>query len=349
MNWIGLLLHDRALQSSLAERIDRPAPRVAAMPSEQDETEMPGADVQPGGDDAQAPPSDDFAQVMATFPATLDVPTVPSAVAAPSSVEATDRRAPAVGQPGNGAMPEPGLPMAVSPANGIAFRASPLIEAASRPHVSEASQPADVHDAGRPPGAASEAALVAAPRSTPRAERSEAPGSGEQGAADKPAAAPAVPQNVAAVHREPAGAVQTAAPAAPVRWGTQMMNALGDRINVQMRQGVDQAVIRLDPQSMGTVHIAIRHEAGAIQVQLVASHEEVARQLQTVSEALRQELSVKQSGDVTVVVRHGQSLGQDERGQSNHQEAPRERRPGKALHEADADDGDTRFGLEGRH
>jgi flagellar hook-length control protein FliK len=118
-------------------------------------------------------------------------------------------------------------------------------------------------------------------------------------------------------------------------WNGQLMDALGERIDVQMKHGIDNAVIRLDPPMLGSVQIDIRHENGALQVHLVATHEEVTRQLQTISNALQSELAQKQYTDVVVVVRNGGSMGQGEgRGQPRENES--ERAPGRALDDAQA-------------
>jgi flagellar hook-length control protein FliK len=58
---------------------------------------------------------------------------------------------------------------------------------------------------------------------------------------------------------------------------------LGERLHVQIRENSERAVIRLDPPSMGSIEISIRHEAGTVQVQMRASHPDVARQLHSAS------------------------------------------------------------------
>ncbi len=78
--------------------------------------------------------------------------------------------------------------------------------------------------------------------------------------------------------------------------------ALGDRLQLQITQRSEHAVIRLDPPSMGTIEIVIQREAGNIQVHLRASNAEVARQLQGIGDSLRQDLIHRQNGDVSVHV-----------------------------------------------
>ncbi|HWK49847.1 MAG TPA: flagellar hook-length control protein FliK [Steroidobacter sp.] len=109
--------------------------------------------------------------------------------------------------------------------------------------------------------------------------------------------------------------------------------ALGDRLQVQITQRSEHAVIRLDPPSMGTIEIVIQREGGNIQVHLRASNAEVARQLQGIGDSLRQDLVNRQNGDVSVHVSDSsreQSAGQQGQRQS---QAQRET-PGRALSES---------------
>lgn len=132
----------------------------------------------------------------------------------------------------------------------------------------------------------------------------------------------------------PTASVSAAGKPVPAH-GQALMEALGERVQVQIAQRSEHAVIRLDPQAMGSVEIVLRHEGGALQVQLTASHPDVQRQLQGISEALRQDLSQRQYTDVSVNVaaqQHGDADGR--RRQGGQQPAP-EQRPGQALAEAE--------------
>jgi flagellar hook-length control protein FliK len=111
-------------------------------------------------------------------------------------------------------------------------------------------------------------------------------------------------------------------------------------------QRSEQATIRLSPERLGHIDIQIRHEAGGLQVQLAASHGEVVRQLQQVSEGLRQDLGLRHGGEISVQVaerREGASLGE---GGSRQQpgRSSEEQQPGRALAETDAGDS-ARFAL----
>ncbi|SMF06929.1 flagellar hook-length control protein FliK [Pseudogulbenkiania subflava] len=152
---------------------------------------------------------------------------------------------------------------------------------------------------------------------------------------------------------EPRAALPEWAPVAlpadqPARWGESLRAALGERLAVQSTHGMDRALIRLDPPAFGSLEIAIRHEAGALTVQLVASHGEVVRQLQAIGDALRQDLSARQYTQVAVEVREGAPGGGQGQGQSQSRSGregqQNERAPGRALAEAGGD-GSAPFAL----
>jgi type III secretion system needle length determinant len=92
----------------------------------------------------------------------------------------------------------------------------------------------------------------------------------------------------------------------PTEWRQSLIEALGDRIQIGVGQRSEQATIRLDPPMLGSVEIVIRHQAGSLQVQLSASNGEVVRQLQQMSDGLRQELTQKQFTGVSVQVANHQ-------------------------------------------
>ncbi|MEK6423422.1 MAG: flagellar hook-length control protein FliK [Burkholderia gladioli] len=135
----------------------------------------------------------------------------------------------------------------------------------------------------------------------------------------------------------------TAEAASPDTAGRALLGALGDRIHMQAAQGLQRAVIRLDPHLAGSIVIDLRHEAGAISVQLSASHADVARQLQTMSDSLRQDLASRQYTEVNVQVaphRGGREPGAGGHGQRDGEgQDPRRRdarRPGQAVSDAEA-------------
>lgn len=146
-------------------------------------------------------------------------------------------------------------------------------------------------------------------------------------------ASPAAPASAA----PDAAVVSAAAPATAAREPSETLaGLLGQRIQAQLQQGVQQAVIRLEPYMAGTVQLELRHEAGVLRVHLSASHDEVVRQLQGIGESLRQDLAGRQFNEVSVQVgqqRHGDAQGQ---GRHAREETPQQQAaPGRALGESD--------------
>lgn len=150
----------------------------------------------------------------------------------------------------------------------------------------------------------------------------------QTGAGFKTLFANTAPQNGAA-----ADSVKLAG--APEQWQQPLRAALGDRLQLQLQRNNDHAVIRLDPPNLGSVEISIRHTAGALQVNLSASHGEVLRQLNTIGDTMRQDLSQRQYGDVAVTVSASGRQGfadADGRGRQPERDG-QGRQPGRALSE----------------
>lgn len=120
--------------------------------------------------------------------------------------------------------------------------------------------------------------------------------------------------------------------AEPAQSGQQLLHALGDRIQFQVEKHSEHATIRLDPPMMGRIEITVRHEGGALQVQLSATNTEVLRQLQDIGDHLRQDLVQRHYTDVSVSV---SDHARDGRQQHQQEQSDRERRhAGRALAEA---------------
>lgn len=101
----------------------------------------------------------------------------------------------------------------------------------------------------------------------------------------------------------------------PSRWSEQLQSALGERLQVQVKQQIQHATIRLDPPDMGKIDISMQVDNGRVQVQINASHAEVYRALQQTSNDLRQSLTEQNFVQVNVQV-SSQSGGQQQgRGQ----------------------------------
>jgi flagellar hook-length control protein FliK len=113
-------------------------------------------------------------------------------------------------------------------------------------------------------------------------------------------------------------------------WQNPLMQALGDRLQLQILQRSEQARLHLMPPQLGRIEIDIRQQGGALQVQLSATHDDVRQQLRQMAEPLRQDLAQRHSGDVSVQVasgaqasgdgrgRDGAAGGQQPQGQGNH-------------------------------
>lgn len=129
----------------------------------------------------------------------------------------------------------------------------------------------------------------------------------------------------------------------------KLIDALGERLSVQSAQGMRQAVIRLDPHLNGSVRIELRQDANGIAVHLSATNADVVRQLQAIGESLRQDLSARNGGDVTVQVSasrqgHADADGSGDRERQARDDA-QEQGPGRGLAAAG---GDSAFELVSR-
>lgn len=126
-------------------------------------------------------------------------------------------------------------------------------------------------------------------------------------------------------------------------WQQPLMQALGDRLQLQIAQRSDSARLHLEPPQLGRIEIDIRQQGGALQVQLTASNDEVRQQLRQIAEPLRHELVQRHAGEVSVQVATGAQAAGDGRGrdgasgQSHAGGQPREgqRQPGRGLGDED--------------
>jgi flagellar hook-length control protein FliK len=138
----------------------------------------------------------------------------------------------------------------------------------------------------------------------------------------------------------------------PTAWRQSLQEALGERLNVQVGKNMEQAVIRLEPPQLGRIDIAIRHSAGTLEVNISATNGEVLRQLQTVSDNLRNDLSQRQFTEVAVTVapapKNGAApFGDPQQGRGRQQNREQEdKQPGRAL--AEASNNSSGFSLGGR-
>lgn len=99
--------------------------------------------------------------------------------------------------------------------------------------------------------------------------------------------------------------------AAEPKWGEQMLNAVRKSIDVQIRQGVQNASIRLDPPELGRLDISVTNENGRLSIQISAANGDVARLLHQTSERLRQELVAENFVHVDVQVASDNQQGRE--------------------------------------
>ncbi|WP_082721977.1 flagellar hook-length control protein FliK [Burkholderia sp. RF2-non_BP3] len=351
-------LRDRATGNAVGDR----AVAEPVMPDSRGET---NETVAPAGDAALLPVTspinchtESFRNVMATLD-TLDLPAAPLSADCRTDGASADGDVPVA--PGPDAKAGPGfIPREVSGQH--AFRDNQVIESVPIRRLVSPRSGGDRFAAGADRESSAENRPVPSALQ-PRSERARplAVPAAVTMVVDKPpiGASGAVPDGrvphaglawPAAADGSDAGVRVAAGQAGTLPWGPQLLKALGEQIDVNVQRGVGHAVIRLEPQSMGTLQIAIRHEDGALQIRMVASHEDVVRQLQAVGDALRQDLAARQHGDVTVVVRQGQGFGHRERGARDGDAGASQgrKRPGAALSAVDAAHGDARFHLDGR-
>jgi len=243
------------------------------------------------------------------------------------------------------AMPEASPAMAVPTVAGAATLLQPAMRPAA-PATGSAPAPARQQpgvDAIPPSAGQALAARFAAvlQAAVPAAKLAQEPG-----AKAEANAAPALDASLVANVQAPAAWAKPAAVAAPAatlalpqalpsQWQQPLLLALGDRLQLQIAARSEQAVIRLEPPLLGRVEIAIQQQGGELQVRLSASHPEVTRQLQHISAELRQELALRQPGEVQVQVAQRGLAEQDAQSgrQQPQAEADAAQRPGRALHE----------------
>jgi flagellar hook-length control protein FliK len=340
------------------------APRDLALPfaellGQLAEAVAAGPEVQPAADDGADGPTDtaaDDAGPGAEQPAAPCTPPVLLAMAMPMPGAAVALAAgvdPAPAAAASGARPDLPVDAAARPAH----RADPApfkTSAASPP------PPLDQQAGAAAPALAPLPASVAGPASaaTPAAAvvRAAAPAAASAGAPDGFADAGIKLDSVGGVRDGIAGAFTAPASAAPQgaadrvplagppsAWRQGLHEALGERLNLQLGSRVEQAVIRLDPPQLGRIEIAIRHSEGSLQVTLSASHGEVLRQLQAVSDNLRNDLAQRQYTEVAVTVtpapRSGAANPFGGDAQNRGRQPGREHEdqaPGLALHDAGA-------------
>lgn len=167
-----------------------------------------------------------------------------------------------------------------------------------------------------------------------------ADGSGAQGTQPGTATAAApVAGAVTLPSAQPAAdTVKLAGP--PTAWRQSLQETLGDRLNVHVANNVQQATISIEPPQLGRIDIAIRHSNGTLEVNISATNGDVLRQLQTVSDNLRNDLSQRQYTEVAVTVtpaprNNAAPFGDpQQQGRGRQQGRDQDNEPGRGLAEA---------------
>lgn len=106
----------------------------------------------------------------------------------------------------------------------------------------------------------------------------------------------------------------------PQQWGQQLVQVLGDKVQLQLGHKIQQAHLRLDPPHLGKIEIHIRIEGEHTTVQLSASHPQVRENMQQQLDQLRQQLGQQLNGKVEVAFNQEQSARQNHRQQPPEQE-----------------------------
>jgi flagellar hook-length control protein FliK len=300
---------------------------------------------QPGADDSKpAAAATPTAAVQATAMQVTAMPAAGAPAAATSTAAATPDRAPA---DADGAALRPER-RAAAAERGLTLPQAPVAPAAAPARAEQA--PADAVPTAR--FAAHVQADSGSGTSAGADRGSEHAGAGNgapAGPADRAALAGAAAVPLAA-DAQAADTVKLAGP--PTAWRQSLQEALGERLNVQVGKNMEQAVIRLEPPQLGRIDIAIRHSAGTLEVNISATNGEVLRQLQTVSENLRSDLSQRQFTEVAVTVAPAQKnsaapFGDPQQGRGRQQgREQEENQPGRAL--AEASNNASVFTLGGR-
>lgn len=96
-------------------------------------------------------------------------------------------------------------------------------------------------------------------------------------------------------------------------WNKELVSALGDRLKMQVGQGVKEATVRLDPPELGRVDFSVRIDGDRVQVNINSSNSQVREMLAQQIDRLRNDLSSDNSGaSIDVNVGGGKSNNQQE-------------------------------------
>ena len=249
----------------------------------------------------------------------------------------------------------------------LALDAEPQAAARGAADAAALPLPAAAPAAPRTDAAVAQALPAAAPPATAGAAPAHAAPALDAAPADgaEPTPTGATTTGVAGAASQPAatrGADSVTLAGPPTAWRQTLQEALGDRLQLQLGRGMEQATIRLEPPMLGRIEISVRHSGGNLEVSIAASNSEVLRQLNTVSDSLRNDLAGRQYSNVSVNVSEtpraqstaqagNQPSGQPGadaggRGRQQSEEEQRQRTPGLALN--DTGDAGSLFSMNNR-
>lgn len=87
-------------------------------------------------------------------------------------------------------------------------------------------------------------------------------------------------------------------------WGQQLVSSLGERVQLQANQQIQQATIRLDPPELGRLEVTVRQEHDRLSVQISTSSSALRDALQETREQLRQILIPQYGAGVEVEINY---------------------------------------------
>lgn len=99
-------------------------------------------------------------------------------------------------------------------------------------------------------------------------------------------------------------------------WNKELVSALGDRLKMQVGQGVKEATVRLDPPELGRVDFSVRIDGDRVHVQINSNNAQVREMLAQQIDRLRGELLSDNSGS-SVDVNVGSGKGGEQRDGDN--------------------------------
>lgn len=94
-------------------------------------------------------------------------------------------------------------------------------------------------------------------------------------------------------------------PAEPARFGQRLLALLSDKVDVQLGLGVNKAMIRLDPPSLGSIELAVQLDGEKLTVHLNSSNTQLKEAMQQGLEQLRASLQLRLGNDAQIELRMG--------------------------------------------